>query len=382
MKLNFVIHDINKTGGQERSTLEIIKNLSPRNEISICASTHADVPSAVKTVTVPVLFRRPLVIKDFLFRLFSSFYIPAKTKGSLYHATGTCVFFADVFTIQFIQRRWNQELHKVKHVSFLKGIKERMQVWHDCLWEILIFSLNKNRRFIAISEQVGHDLKNLYGLKDIVVIPHGVNTKDFFPEPLKSKEVINDRHPELKNNLVFLFVGAFERKGLRTLIEALEKISTDSKAKNVDWKLVVVGSGPISEMQRLAKKLGLYEKILFVGSRNDVSLYYQAADLFILPSHYDPFGLVGAEALASGCPSILSRSSGCSSIIKHGENGFILEDSSDVQALANLILQFLDKKSLHAEMRSQARSSVESFNWVEISLKYETTFKEVLENNL
>ncbi len=382
MKLNFVIHDINKTGGQERSTLEIIKNLAPRNEISICASTHSDVPETVKTISVPVIFRRPLVLKDFFFRLLSLIYIQTKAKGSLHHATGTCVFFADVFTIQFIQRRWKQELHKVKYVSFLNGIKERLQVWHDCMWEILIFSLNKNRRFIAISDQVGHDLKKLYGLKDIVVIPHGVNTKDFFPEQLKSKEVLNDRHPELKNNLVILFVGAFERKGLRTLIEALEKIIKDTKAKKVSWKLVVVGSGPISEMKRFAKKLGLLEKIIFVGSRNDVSLYYQAADLFILPSHYDPFGLVGAEALASGCPSILSRSSGCSSIINPGVNGFILEDSSDVQALANLIFQFLDKKNFHSEMRYQARASVENFNWPQISLKYENTFKEVLENNL
>ena len=91
-----------------------------------------------------------------------------------------------------------------------------------------------------------------------------------------------------------------------------------------------------------------------MGSQKDVIPYYQAADLFILPSHYDPFGLVGAEALACGCPSILSSSSGCSALISEGKNGYILNDSRDDQALSKLILKFLESSQNLEAMRWRA----------------------------
>ncbi len=97
MTIDFIIHDINKTGGQERSTLEIIKNLLVKNEIRVLASTHADMPSTVSQVRVPVLFRRPLILKDFFFRVFASFLV-SKSKNCLSHATGTCAFSACLAT--------------------------------------------------------------------------------------------------------------------------------------------------------------------------------------------------------------------------------------------------------------------------------------------
>ncbi len=372
MKIDFIIHDINKTGGQERSTLEIVKNLTADNTMRVLASTHSGLPDAVAKVQVPVLFRRPLILKDFFFRVFVELLV-SRSKDRLSHATGTCIFSADVFTIQFIQKKWKQEIQKVQYVSFLTGLKEKVQVLHDVFWESLIFFINRRRRFIAISEQVGQDLKNLYGLKDVVVIQHGVNTSDFFPDEQKAKNALIQRYPQLESGLVFLFVGAFERKGLRTLLRALSEVNKT----NSEWKLIVVGSGPVIEMKKLCEATGVLEKIIFAGHQKDVIPYYQAADLFILPSHYDPFGLVGAEALACGCPAILSGSSGCSDLIIEDKNGYILKDSRDDRTLSQLILKFIDNPQKFEMMRKNARQSVEKQGWTEVAVKYQKAFKEV-----
>ncbi len=372
MTIDFIIHDINKTGGQERSTLEIIKNLIVNNKIRVLASSHADLPEGVIKIGVPVIFRRPLILKDFFFRIFVEFLV-SRSKTKLTHATGTCAFFSDIFTIQFIQKRWKQEIHKVQYVSYLTGLKEKIQVFHDSVWESLIFFLNRHRRFIAISEQVGQDLKNLYGLKDVVIIPHGVNSTDFSPDPTAAKKFLALQYPNLGSAAIFIFVGAFERKGLRTLLQALSKVDKIRR----DWKLIVVGAGPFAEMKKLSQTLGVLEKIIFVGSQKNVIPFYQAADLFILPSHYDPFGLVGAEALACGCPSILSKSSGCSELITEGKNGFVLNDSRDDETLSQLILKFMENPQDVELMRKNARQSVEQHSWPEVALKYEKAFKEV-----
>ena len=94
MTIDFVIQDINKTGGQERSTLEIIKNLIVNNKMRVLASSHADLPKGVSQTGVPVIFRRPLILKDFFFHIFVKFLI-SRSKTKLTHATGTCAFFSD-----------------------------------------------------------------------------------------------------------------------------------------------------------------------------------------------------------------------------------------------------------------------------------------------
>ena len=375
MKINFVIHDINKNGGQERSTLEIIKNLNENNDITVLSSSFADLPEKLKKILIPVGLRRPLVVKDFVFRFFSYLHL-FQLKKELIHATGTCVFFADIFTIQFVQKRWKQEIKNVQYVSFFRAIKEKFQVIYDVYWESLVFWINRKRRFIAISAQVGNDLRKIYGLENVDVISHGVNSIDFFPQKEISEKIIRNRHLELKSDTIILFVGAFERKGLATLLRALKKVCE----RHQDWKLIIVGSGPQKDMEILAKKLKISQHILFAGPRQDVAAYYQAADLFILPSHYDPFGLVGAEALASGCPSILSLQSGCSDLINEGKNGFLLKDSTDSTELSQLIIAFLSQPQAHPQMRIQARLSVENMNWLKVSKSYEKVFQQTLEN--
>lgn len=370
MKIRFIIHDINKNGGQERSTLEIVNSLSrKKHEIEVYASTASDLDPSVQYIRVATVLRKPLLVKDFFFRLFASMKI-SNSAGFLAHATGTSVFFADAFTIQFIQKRWMREIHKVRYISSLKALKERLQVLHDWLWEELVIRLNKNSRYFAISDQVSNDLKSLYGLKDVVIIPHGINQSEFFPNFDQARAEIIQHHPEVKNRKIILFVGAFERKGLRTVLEALSQ----DPLKSAEWVLLVIGAGPISSMTELARKLGISSKVIFTGSKKNVATYFQASDLFVLPSHYDPFGLVGAEALACGCPSILSASSGCSSLIQRGANGYVLQDSSDSVELAGHIETFFKNADGHRQMRIQAHQSTLQFNWSRISESYEASF--------
>ena len=161
-----------------------------------------------------------------------------------------------------------------------------------------------------------------------------------------------------KNKKILLFVGAFERKGLFFLLRALK---TPFQIHQ-DWDLVVVGQGPVERAKNECRNLDIESRVHFLGSRADVARYYAASDLFVLPSLYDPFGLVAIEALASGCPVIVSRDSGSFDLIKEGVNGFGLNDATDLKSLESVLKKSFSSPNLE-NMRAAARQSVTGELW-------------------
>lgn len=355
MKIAFVIHDINRRGGQERSTLEILHGLSRDFECHVFASTAEDLPPNVHFHRVPVFLRRPLIIKDFVFRLFASLQV-ALGRFDLVHATGPCVLRADVFTLQFIQKRWKLERKIVPSRFFLQKLKDFLQSTVDGLSEAFVIKLNRNASYVAISEQVRGDLNRLYNLKNIVSIRHGVNLEEFNFEE-RTSSMRSDLAPLPNGRKLLLFVGAFERKGLFYLLDALPSVFDFFP----DWDLVVIGQGPI-ELAKAQCRLNKIEgRVHFLGNQTDMAKYYSACDLFILPSLYDPFGLVAIEALASGCPVVVSKASGSSDLVEEGVNGWVLSDATNADEIAS-VLKIAFSCRLES-MRKSARHSVENEHW-------------------
>jgi UDP-glucose:(heptosyl)LPS alpha-1,3-glucosyltransferase len=128
---------------------------------------------------------------------------------------------------------------------------------------------------------------------------------------------------------LWLFVGSgFQRKGLDAALYALARPS-------VRGHLTVVGRDHRSRRyRRLAARLGVAQRVHFVGRESDVRPYYWAADALIHPALYEPYGLVALEAMAAGLPVLGSRQCGAANaLIRHGENGF-LYDALDVDGWA------------------------------------------------
>ena len=142
------------------------------------------------------------------------------------------------------------------------------------------------------------------------------------------------------NEIALLFVGSgWERKGLRFALDAIER------CQDLKLRLLVAGRGNARGYKS--------SRVQFLGEVVDLVPIYAAADIFILPTIYDPFSNACLEALASGLPVITTRSNGFSEIIENSAHGSIVDLANDVEALHNAILFWSDKTR-----RSSARSTI------------------------
>ena len=186
----------------------------------------------------------------------------------------------------------------------------------------------------------------------LVVIENGVDLTEFHPNLISERE--RQRHVlGIPNDApVFLFVGnGFERKGVSPLLKAL------ARTKNKQSRLVIVGDDRrFASYEREASDLHISARVTFAGPQKDVRPFYGAADVFVLPTLYDPMPNAALEAMASGLPIITSPSCGISTRVKEGENGFI-SDALDHFCLARHF-DALSEKGIAEKMREASRAAV------------------------
>jgi UDP-glucose:(heptosyl)LPS alpha-1,3-glucosyltransferase len=140
-------------------------------------------------------------------------------------------------------------------------------------------------------------------------------------------------------DLVLLFVGSgFHRKGLGCVVEAMGELRRRG-VTNV--RLVVVGKGPQAPYQRLARKVSAAEVVRFEGLRADVERCYAGADLFVLPTLYDPFANTCLEAMACGLPVLTTAVNGATELMRDGINGCVLGDTPGAETVADALQRLL-----------------------------------------
>jgi D-inositol-3-phosphate glycosyltransferase len=239
-------------------------------------------------------------------------------------------------------------------------------------------------RIIAATISEKEQLIKMYDCpsEKITIIPPGVDTCHFFPIPKdEAKEAIGIP----KNDRMVLFVGRIEPlKGIDTLIRAMALMKLD--CGKCPHYLVIIGgdadttpeedSVEMTRLKSLCSDLGMDEVILFLGKRGQDTLpyYYSAADVLVLPSHYESFGMVALEAMACGTPVIGSDVGGLAHLIKHGETGFLVP-SQDPVALSECMTKILLNQSLREEISRKAYSYARKYDWNYIADKVVSLYK-------
>jgi UDP-glucose:(heptosyl)LPS alpha-1,3-glucosyltransferase len=172
----------------------------------------------------------------------------------------------------------------------------------------------------------------------LVSLFNGVDLHRFDPQANPgARQTIRDRFKLAEDALVGLILAQdFERKGLQQAIEAV------SLVKNPKLFLLVGGKPDPSKYQKLAASLGMSKQIIFAGPVSNPVDFYQTADFFVLPTHFDPCSLVVLEALAMGLPVISTVKNGACEVMQDGVHGRVLTDPRDVQALARAIQEMED----------------------------------------
>jgi D-inositol-3-phosphate glycosyltransferase len=222
-------------------------------------------------------------------------------------------------------------------------------------------------RIVVASEHERQALVDLYGARRerIEVIPGGVDLERFQPlDRAIARQVLG------LSGEVLLFVGRMDPiKGLDVLLRAVALL----KARPALQLVVVGGSGNEGELRRnraLVDELGLAERVQFRGAapHEELPLYYNAADLAVIPSRYESFGLAAVEALACGTPVVASHVGGLPTIVRDGENGLLVPWRTP-ETFAERIAALLDDPDRLTALAARARPSVLRFGWDAVALR-------------
>lgn len=275
-----------------------------------------------------------------------------------------------------LRHRWNIPSLVMFHtLGALKNKARRAEreSWRRIETERRIISTADS--IIASSDDEKLQMIQLYGANsdNVRVIPCGIDLNEFKPIDkglARNKLGLDDRK-------LLLFVGRIEPlKAIDVLIRAVSKLPSGSP----DFHLLVVGGDPNvgAEMKRLrslAAQLGISNQVSFAGSvdHSELAVYYSAADLCIVPSHYESFSLVAAESLACGTPVVAARVGGLQSVVLHLRNGLLTPPHSP-DALAQAISILIKDDSLRLGLATMTRKSVQHLGWPAIAKRILDTY--------
>ena len=243
---------------------------------------------------------------------------------------------------------------------------------------------------VASTSTEKDQLETLYNApaRKIEIIPPGVDLSHFYPiPPDEAKEFIG---VPLEKKML-LFVGRIEPlKGIKTLLRAIGILRANGQTED-NLCLAVIGgeladkNGQETEEVKLLMKLrdeyGLQDMVTFLGKRSQDSLpyYYSAAEMVIMPSHYESFGMVALESMACGTPVIASHVGGLIHLVEDGVTGYHVP-VEDPQALSKRIASLLRDKALRYRMGHDAFAFAKKYSWDTISNRMIELYSGLLES--
>jgi D-inositol-3-phosphate glycosyltransferase len=222
--------------------------------------------------------------------------------------------------------------------------------------------------------------------KKITVVPPGVDTTHFYPIPAdEAKSFIG--LPQ--NERMILFVGRIEPlKGVETVIRAMATLKLANITSQHPVHLAIIGGDPnaspeqmnveMLRLQKLSHDLCMDRMIVFLGKRgqNTLPYYYSAAEVLVMPSHYESFGLVALEAMACGTPVVASQVGGLAFLVQDGVTGFSVPDQ-DPEALAEKLMEILGDSSKREQMGRNAAEYARKYSWPIIAAQIKQVYDEI-----
>jgi D-inositol-3-phosphate glycosyltransferase len=231
-------------------------------------------------------------------------------------------------------------------------------------------------RIIAATPAEQAQLNWLYGadMEKVVIVPPGVDLERFQPIP---QDEAKRRVGIPCGDKNILYAGRIEPlKGVDTLLQAMALIKRRHPEAVENTCVAIVGGDPWSDdpdaemvrLQALHEQLGIHDIVAFLGAKDQDILpnYYAAAEMVVMPSHYESFGMVALEAMAMGRPVIASEVGGLAFLVRDGYNGFHVP-SRDPEALAERIYALLVDDNCREQIGRQARECAQKYAWPHIA---------------
>ncbi len=311
----------------------------------------------------------------------------AQSKGLRYDLIHSHYWMSGIAAIQ-LRAAWGTPIVHMFHT--LGHMKNRIAGFGEAEGEYRINGekqvMRAADRLIAATPAELAQLQWLYGCepRKIAVIPPGVDLTHFYPIPQdEAREVVGI--PASDKNI--LFVGRVEPlKGIDTLIQAIGMMTQHGIVDRRSLSVTIVGGDPeglggelspeMLRLQELRNQHGVGDVVTFIGKRGQDTLpyYYSAADVVVMPSHYESFGMVALEAMACGTPVVASEVGGLAFLIKDHETGFHIR-GEDADALCDRLTALITNATIRAQMGRNARAHALQYGWPKIANQLLDTYQ-------
>jgi len=250
-----------------------------------------------------------------------------------------------------------------------QGVKEEYQMRIHEVEEQLV---RLSDHVIVCSESMKREIQGLFGVTGkISVIPNGVDASKFNFEV--DRDTIKEKFCCRRSTKMILFLGRLVyQKGVNVLIGALPIILSRYSKGEKDVKFVIVGEGPMrKQLERDAAYLGVSKHVVFTGYLDDymVRSLLKAADVVVVPSLYEPFGIVAIEAMAAKTPVVVSDIGGLSELIRDGEGIKVPPNNSErlAEGVIKVLSDTEEGKKRVEEIVEKGFKKALSLNWDKVT---------------
>jgi len=261
----------------------------------------------------------------------------------------------------------------IKVVTTLHGTDITLVGSHPTYKTAVEFSINNSDVVTAVSESLKEDTLRLFDIKkEIQVVYNFIDIKKFEKEQQKECKRGALANPEER---ILTHVSNFRPvKRTQDVVKIFNLVQ-----QHVPAKLLMVGDGPDRvKAERLVKKLGIKDKVIFLGNSIELNKILCYSDIFLLPSNSESFGLAALEAMAADTAVISTNTGGLPEVNTHGKTGF-LSDVGDVKDMANNALNILESDENLALFKKNAKEHTRQFSLENILPIYEEIYNSVLE---
>jgi UDP-glucose:(heptosyl)LPS alpha-1,3-glucosyltransferase len=351
LRIAYVVHDYNRHGGHSRYVAELATRFRREHDVHVFTNTVDDPDTEALT------FHHIPAWRGNALASILSFVIPAtvlvRGRFDVIHAQGLCGLRHTVATAHFCQTAWFNALTR-------EGIR---LTWRQRLFQKLVTGLERRalcgsgtRRVIAVSDRVKRDIAGLYGRSNEVdVIYHGTDTETFRPENRhRFRTETRAAIGIADDRFLALYVGDL-KKGAAAAIQAT--------AKTPGVTLLLLTGSDATPYRILAEREKVSDRLIFHPHSKRVEAFFAAADVFVFPTVYDPYGLVISEAMASGLPVITSRAAGAAELIAAEEDGLLTDRPWDADGIAAHLARLRDDPGLCARLGTAARIKIQPYTW-------------------
>ena len=374
LRIAYVTDAIHMRGGQERCSAEVLKRLAPRHDVDVVTVTLDGVdPALFQNVRLVQAKRKPYLRSVFEFYFAAGKAVAQGGEYDIVHANGGIISGANFVAAHYCQRAWGECL--AQHPEVRRGTN----AYHALFWRITgameqqTYRSPRLRGIAAVSGRTGRDLHRFYGAdpEKTSVIYNGADPLMFSPGNRAAyRDVIRARYNIPTGAVLLLFVGEYNRKGLDTVVRAMARTKTATP-----YHLLAVGAGNPAPFGALAQSLGVADKVTFAPPTGNIEQVFGAADGFVFPTFFEPFGMVILEAMFSGVPVITTQIAGAAELIRHGETGYLVASPTDAAGFAEQIDALVSQSPrARADFGQAGLDSVRYQTWDRVAAQVESAY--------